>query len=236
MPEGLSPSEVGKEIAEHRARAAKNGPTAERKGHDRLITIVEATLLAVVAVLAAWSGFAAAKWGTESSLELAQASAARTQANRAAYQAADLRNFDSLTFNAWFTAYVAGNKNAMRVAEYRFRPEFMVAFQAWLRTHPFTNPNAPKGPTYMPQYRQPELALSRRLDASADRHYALGEEAGSNSDGYVRTTVYLATVLFLVGISGHFRFRVARLGLIGVGGVILVFASVLLIIAPKPPV
>ena len=236
MPEGLSQSEVGKEIAEHRARAAKNGPTAERKGHDRLITIVEATLLAVVAVLAAWSGFAAAKWGTESSLELAQASAARTQANRAAYQAADLRNFDSLTFNAWFTAYVAGNKNAMRVAEYRFRPEFMVAFQAWLRTHPFTNPNAPKGPTYMPEYRQPELALSRRLDASADHHYALGEEAGSNSDGYVRTTVYLATVLFLVGISGHFRFRVARLGLIGVGGVILVFASVLLIIAPKPPV
>lgn len=236
MPEGLSPSEVAKEIAEHRARAAEMGPTAERKGHDRLITIVEATLLAVVAVLAAWSGFAAAKWGTESSLELAQASAARTQANRAAYQAADLRNFDSLTFNAWFTAYVAGNKNAMRVAEYRFRPEFMVAFQAWLRTHPFTNPNAPKGPTYMPQYRQPELALSRRFDASADRHYALGEEAGSNSDGYVRTTVYLATVLFLVGISGHFRFRVARLGLIGVGGVILVFASVLLIIAPKPPV
>jgi hypothetical protein len=236
VPEGLSPSEVAKEIAEHRARAAEMGPTAERKGHDRLITIVEATLLAVVAVLAAWSGFAAAKWGTESSLELAQASAARTQANRAAYQAADLRNFDSLTFNAWFTAYVAGNKNAMRVAEYRFRPEFMVAFQAWLRTHPFTNPNAPKGPTYMPQYRQPELALSRRFDASADRHYALGEEAGSNSDGYVRTTVYLATVLFLVGISGHFRFRVARLGLIGVGGVILVFASVLLIIAPKPPV
>ena len=236
MPEGLSPSEVGKEIAEHRARAAKNGPAAEHKGRDRLITIVEAALLAVVAVLAAWSGFAAAKWGTESSLELAQASAARTQANRAAYQAADLRNFDSLTFNAWFTAYVARNKNAMRVAQYRFRPEFMVAFQAWLRTHPFTNPNAPKGPTYMPQYRQPELALSRRLDASADRHYALGEEAGSNSDGYVRTTVYLATVLFLVGISGHFSVRGARIGLIGVGGVILVFSSVLLIIAPKPPV
>ena len=235
MPEGLSPSEVGKEIAEHRARAEK-GPAAEATGRDRLITIVEAVLLAVVAVLAAWSGFAAAKWGTESSLQLAQASAARTQANRAAYQAADLRNFDSLTFNAWFTAYVAGNKKAIRVAEMRFRPNFLVAFNAWLKTHPFTNPNAPKGPTYMPQYVQPELALSRRLDASADDHYVLGEEAGSNSDGYVRTTVYLATVLFLVGISGHFRVRAARLGLIGVGGVILVFACVLLLLAPKPPV
>jgi len=242
VPEGLSPSEVGKEIAEHHKKAAEkaeeqaNGSATEAKGHDRLITIVEALLLAVVAVLAAWSGFAAAKWGTESSLQLAQASAARTQANRAAYQAADLRNFDSLTFNAWFTAYVAGNKTAMRVAEMRFRPNFLVAFDAWLKTHPFTSPNAPKGPTYMPEYIQPELAQSRRLDASADRHYAAGEEAGSNSDGYVRTTVYLATVLFLVGISGHFRVRAARLGLIGVGGVILVFASVLLILAPKPPV
>jgi hypothetical protein len=236
LPEGLSPNEVGKEIAEHRARAGEQDPTAEHVGRDRLITIVEAFLLAVVAVLAAWSGFAAAKWGTESSLQLAQASAARTQANRAAYQAADLRNFDSLTFNAWFTAYVAGNKNAMRVAEYRFRPEFLAAFDAWLKTHPFTNPQAPKGPTYMPQYVQPELAQSRRLDDSADHHYALGEEAGGNSDGYVRTTVYLATVLFLVGISGHFRVRAARLGLIGIGGVILAFSCVLLILAPKPPI
>jgi hypothetical protein len=242
VPEGLSPSEVGKEISEHRARAAegaekeKEGAAAERHGRDRVITIIEAILLAVVAVLAAWSGFAAAKWGTESSLQLAKASAARTEANRAAYQAADLRNFDSLTFNAWFTAYVAGNKNAMRVAEYRFRPDFLVAFNAWLKTHPFTNPNAPKGPTYMPEYRQPELARANRLDVVADGHYAAGEEAGGNSDGYVRTTVYLATVLFLVGISGHFRVRVARLGLIGVGGVILVFASVLLLLAPKPPV
>ena len=236
MPEGLSPSEVGKEIAEHRTRAADKGSAAEKARRDRLITIVEAVLLAVVAVLAAWSGFAAAKWGTESSLELAQASAARTQANRAAFQAAELRNFDASTFNTWFVAYVVHNKPAMRAAEGRFRPVFLNAFKAWIATHPFTNPHAPKGPTYMPQYRQPELALSARLDASADRHYALGEDAGSNSDGYVRTTVYLATVLFLVGISGHFAVRAARLGLIGIGGVILVFACVLLILAPKPPV
>ena len=238
MPEGLSPSEVGKEIAEHRKKAEEQeqGPAAEAKGRDRVITIIEALLLAVVAVLAAYSGFAAAKWGTESSLQLAKASAARTEANRAAYQAADLRNFDSLTFNAWFTAYVARNKTAIRVAEMRFRPVFLAAFDAWLKTHPFTNPNAPKGPTYMPQYHQPELVQANLLDARADSHYALGETAGGNSDGYVRTTVYLATVLFLVGISGHFRVRAARLGLIGVGGVILVFASVLLILAPKPPV
>ena len=90
--------------------------------------------------------------GTDASLQLAKASAARTEANRADLESFQLRNFDSLTFNAWFTAYVAGNKKAMRVAEMRFRPNFLVAFNAWLKTRPFTNPNAPKGPTYMPEY------------------------------------------------------------------------------------
>jgi hypothetical protein len=201
-----------------------------------VITIIEAVLLAVVAVLAAYSGFAAAKWGTESSLQLAKASAARTEANRADLESFQLKNFDSLTFNAWFTAYIAKNRSAMRVAEYRFRPVFLTAFNAWLKTHPFTNPHAPKGPTYMPQYVQPELALSNRLDVRADGYYAAGETAGGNADGYVRTTIYLATVLFLVGISGHFRVRAARTGLVVMGGLILAFACVLLILAPKPPV
>ena len=243
MPEGLSPSEVGKEIAEHRHKAEEEEEKeqgeesgTEAKGQERWLTITEAVLLAVVAILAAWSGFASAKWSTHSSLDLSKASAARTEANRAAYQAADLKNFDALTFNSWFTAYVANNKAAMRVAEGRFRPIFDTAFKAWLATHPFTNPNAPKGPTYMPQYKQPELVLSNTLDNRASNYYTLGEEAGSNADGYVRTTVYLATVMFLVGISGHFKVRAARIGLISIAGVILVFSVVSLIVAAKPPV
>ncbi len=88
----------------------------------------------------------------------------------------------------------------------------------------------------MPQYAQPELAQANLLDARADSYYALGETAGSNSDGYVRTTVYLASVLFLVGISGHFRVRAARTGLVAIGGVILTLSVVLLILAPRPPV
>ena len=241
MPEGLSPSEVGKEIAEHHKQAAEkdeeaNGSAVEAKGQDRRLIIVEALLLAVVAVLAAWSGFAAAKWSTHASLQLAKASAARTEANRADFEGFALRNFDSSTFEAWFSAYVAGNKAAERVAEMRFRPNFLVAFNAWLKTDPFTNPHAPKGPTYMPQYVQPELTQANSLNVRANNYYTLGEQAGTNADNYVRTTVFLATVLFLVGISGHFRVRAARIGLISVGGVILAFSVVLLILAPKPPV
>ena len=229
---GLSPSEVGKEIAEHRHRSAEHG---EATGADRCITIIEAILLAVVAVLAAYSGFASAKWGTESSLALARASAARTSASRANAEAQTNRNFDASTFNAWFTAYTVGNPQAMAIAEKRFRPEFEVAFKAWQATNPETNPDALPGPTYMAEYQQPEKAQAAELDARADDLYAEGARAGSRSDDYVRTTVFLASVLFLVGISGHFRVRAARYGLVAVGTAMLILAVTLLVLAPKPP-
>ena len=42
-----------------------------------------------------------------------------------------------------------------------------------------------------------------------------------HADRYVRITVFLATVLFLVGISGHFKLQAARYGLITTAIVIL---------------
>ena len=69
----------------------------------------------------------------------------------------------------------------------------------------------------MKEYKQPELVKANALDDKATELYAEGATDGSRADDYVRTTVFLATVLFLVGISGHFRVRVARYGLVGGG-------------------
>jgi hypothetical protein len=230
MPEGLSPTEVGREIEGHR----KETQSGEDEGSARVFTIIEAVMLAVVAVLAAWSGYASAKWGTESSLNLAKASAARTEANRADLTALSQKNFDSSTFDAWFTAYTLNNQSAMKIAVKRFSPQFLLAFNSWLATDPATNPNAPKGPTYMSDYVQPGLALSNRLDKEADSYYSMGETAAANSDNYVRTTIFLASVLFLVGISSHFRVRGARIALVIVGATMMTLAIALLAVAPKP--
>ena len=166
---------------------------------------------------------------------LAEASTARTKANRANLQAVDLRNFDSSTFEAWFTAYTVGNQQAMTLAERRFRPEFRVAFDAWRATKPETNPKAPKGPTYMPQYRQPGIRESNAFDAQADEAFAKGADAGVTADKYVRTTVFLASVLFLVGISTRFPLRGGRYALVGLGAVLLVISIVQLTQLSGPP-
>ena len=229
MPEGLSASEVGKEIAE---RAGEEHPQAR---WERLVSIAEAVLLSIVTLLAAWSGYAAAKWSTESRVGLAEAAATRAKANRAHLDATDVRNFDSSTFNAWFAAYVAHNHQAMALAEHRFRPGFRVAFEAWRATKPEKNPKAPRGPTYMPQYREPGLAKAKALDQQADKDFAAGEAAGETSDKYVRTTVVLASVLFLVGISTRFPIRGGRYALVALGAALLVVSIVLLTQLPGPP-
>jgi hypothetical protein len=231
MPEGLSADEVGKEIAGH----ASHGEGGAHDRRDRLVSITEAILLSIVALLAAWSGYAAAKWSTESRVGLAASSSARAKANRDFLKSIEVRNFDSSTFEAWFAAYTVGNQQAMALAERRFRPGFRVAFDAWRATKPETNPNAPRGPTYMPEYRQPGLREAADLDNQADEAFASGEDAGSKSDKYIRTTVFLASVLFLVGISTRFPLRGGRYALVGLGAVLLVISFVLLLQLPGPP-
>ncbi len=232
MPEGLSASEVGKEISAHRSHG---GASHEDASRDRLISIAEAVVLSLVAVLAAYSGFAAAKWGTESSVSLAKASALRTKANRADIEAIITRTLDSVSFNAWFSAFTAGNVRAERLAERRLRPGYRPAFDAWLRTDPLHNPNAPPGPAYMPQYVLPQATQSAAYDRAADAAFAKGAAAGATSDKYVRDTVFLATVLFLVGISSHFPVRHGRYALVGVGVLLLAFSVIQLLGLPSPP-
>jgi len=230
--EGLSASEVGKEIAEHRKH---HGSGDDESRAHRAMSIAEAVLLAVVALLAAWSGYAAAKWSTESRLELAHASALRIESSQADLDALEARNFDSSAFNAWFDAWLDDDQRAMALAERRFRPEFRVAFDAWMATDPMNNPDAPHGPTYMNEYAQADLEHSRDLADQAGEAFRQGSATGGTADDYVRVTVLLASVLFLVGISGQFRLRGARIGLISVGFVILAYCVVILSTLPKPP-
>jgi len=236
VPEGLSAAEVGKEIAEHRKHLEEHEAGAEGGSkHERRISILEALVLSIVAVLAAYSGFAAAKWGTESSLSLARASTLRAKASRADLEAIVTRTLDSTSFNTWFAAYTTHNLQAQRLAIRRLRPGYKPAFFAWLATDPAHNPNAPPGPGYMPQYVLPQDAQAKAYDKQADEEFATGSAAAATADKYIRDTVFLATVLFLVGISGHFKIRSARYGLVGVGVLLLVFSVTQLLGLPAPP-
>jgi hypothetical protein len=240
VAEGLSASEVGKEIAEHREHAehaeqAEHAEHSEHSKRDRWVSILEAVMLSVVALVAAWSGYSAAKWSSHASLSLAKASSTRGKANLATVQALQIRTLDSVSFNAVATAYEGHDPKAFALTVKRLRPGYRPAFQAWLATHPLKNPHAPPDPSYMPQYRIPQEAQARALNAQADAYFAEGEASDGTADKYVRLTVILAAVLFLIGIGSRFPVRVARYGLGAVAGVLLVVSLIQLLGLPGPP-
>ena len=197
--------------------------------------IGEAVLLALVTITAAWAGYSASRWGTESRVDIAQSSTQRNLATRDDLTALSLRDFDSSTFNAWFIALTLNSPQKEVIAERRFRPQFRVAFNAWMATNPLHNPNAPPGPTYMPQYKQPAQAQANALDSAADAKFDAGDQAALTSDNYVRITVFLAAVLFLVGIGSSFKLHSVRYALIAFGSVLLILSVVLILQQPGLP-
>ncbi len=235
MPEGLDPVEAGRKLQGHNHREDRRAADKAAERHSRMVQTGEALLLALVTIAAAWAGYAATKWGTASRVDIAQSSHLRTLATRAHLEALTARNFDSSTFNAWFTAFLVGDKQKEAVAIRRFRPGFRPAFDAWIATDPLNNPKAPPGPTYMPQYRPPEQAAANALDAQATAKFEQGTHDGEISDNYIRITVFLAAVLFLIGIGSTFRLHQIRYALITFGTALLVLAVVLIFHEPGLP-
>ena len=240
MAERFDPIEAGKKLHEHgneHGQGAGGGEEGRRDGsrHSRIVQICEAVLLALVTIAAAWAGYSAARWTTASRVEIAQSATLRNLATRASLNAISLRNFDASTFNAWFMAYTLGNRTKELVAERRFRPIFRVAFNAWMKTDPLHNRHAPPGPTYMPQYKLSAQHQVVVLDRKAGAKFAAGNHAGTVGDDYVRITVFLAAVLFLVGIGSSFKLFGIRYALIVFGTTLLILSIVLLARQPVTP-
>jgi hypothetical protein len=206
------------------------GPQSHRQ---EWIEIIEAVVLAAVAVLTAWSGYQAAKWDAESAESYAAASATTVQAQEQQTLAGQDHLYDVITFDSWIEARHRGEKDIAAVFERRFRPEYTVAYEAWIQTDPFHNPKAPPGPSFMPEYRSARLGRARELSAEARKQFERGVATRQTGDEYVRITVFLATVLLLTALAQRFKILGVRVGLLAVASVMLGFALYLIARFPR---
>jgi hypothetical protein len=81
----------------------------------------------------------------------------------------------------------------------------------------------------MPQYKLPAQAQAGALDNEASAKFGAGNNAALVSDNFVRITVFLATVLFLVGIGSSFKLNGVRYALIAFGSVLLIVSVALIL-------
>jgi hypothetical protein len=189
-----------------------------------IIEILEACGLSIVAVATAWCGYNAARWEGRQSLLYGTSSRLRVEAALAETEGGQQRLLDVVTFNTWIRLEETKNEKVASIYVRRFSPEYRTAFDAWLKTNPLTNPNAPMGPANMPEYRNHNLIQAAELNRQADDAFEQGTLARDNSDKYVRGTVLLATILFLIALAQRFKVHVVRLGLLAVAAIMMVYA------------
>jgi hypothetical protein len=197
------------------------------------LEILEAALLATVAIATAWSSYEAGIWSARQTKLYGISSRDRVLATQASTLSGQERLYDSSVFSSWLQATATGNRSLAQLYERRFRPAFRPAFTAWLATDPFHNRSAPAGPQLMPQYRNASEQRAAALNSQAGAHFNAGSDARSTSDRYLRVTLLLATVLFLTAIAQRFTTRAVRIGLLVVSAGILVLALVFIGTYPR---
>jgi len=231
MPEGNINAEVAEHLREH---SAHDEPEAHRPSKRRIetIEILEAILLAVVAIVTALSGYQAARWDGESAKEYATSSRLRTEAQSVALTANQTLIYNAGNFTAWLQAYDAGDKSLQDLLERRFTPEYKKAFDAWVAIDGMHDPTAPPGPRYMEEYEDPLTDKATELNKEASHAFDLGVSYRATAEKYVRITVVLAAVLFLIAIGQRFKIRGVRYAVNIVAGVFLFYSLYLFLIYP----
>jgi hypothetical protein len=210
----------------------KKQPLTTQQRIDRWFQVLTAILLGVVALATAWSGYQATRWAGEQSTLYAEASALRVESTRDSTLAGQLRLNDAISVNNWLNAYAQGNTNLAKIFQNRFSPQLQVAFEAWLATNPFNNPNALPGPLFMPQYKISLEEKANQLDAQAAATFDKGQAAKEQGDAYVLNTVFLATVLFLTAIAENFTWNWIRAVILAIALIMLLFGIYHLVIYP----
>ena len=217
------PEDVNLQVA-HDLSAREQQEAREKRRWEEFVEIVEVIILAIVAVATAWSGYQAARWDGRQAFLYGTSSRLHFEAESAETLGAEQQLQDVSTFNTWIQAVQRDDEELADLYVRRFSPEYRIAFDAWLETEPFTNPEAPAGPIFMPEYHNSDLERAAALNERAGDAFESGTAARETGDRYVRQTVLLATVLFLIAVAQRFTFRAVRIAASVVAGGLMVFA------------
>jgi hypothetical protein len=226
------PEDLNTQIAENLA-ADDGRSSAARARSDLIVEIAEAILLGIVAIATAWSGYQAARWDGRQAELYGRASTVRNQADQSFTLGGQQRLLDISTFNTWIEVTNEGHEELAALYERRFSPEFKVAFDAWIALEPLTNPDAPPGPSFMPEYENRLLERGAALNERSDRLFDAGTASRHRADEYIRITVVLASILFLLVLSQRFRIRRVRLAVLVLATCLMLYGLVTIVTFPR---
>jgi hypothetical protein len=177
----------------------------EKPNHKSWIEVFSALLLSFATLADAWCVYQSKVW---MGVQRSQGSAANVEDEDASMnklQAFQIRGLETTLFVRFAEAKGAGDERLARFLADRLSPSSKEALLAWWEANPRDNPNAPRTPFHMPQYKQPQLDEAAKHEQLAQEHQDLARQANRNADTYLLLTVVFTSVLFFGGISGTFE-------------------------------
>ena len=228
---GTDESAQASNLTQHQSKSFIDLPSRWDRW-EPLAEVIATLILALATLATAWSGYQSARWGGEQSTKFSQAGALRTESVRASTTAGQISQVDIGLFTNWVNAFAVDNQILADFYVDRFRPEFAVAFEAWLATDPRNNPEAPKSPFSMPEYTVSQAQEADRLEQESSKTFAEGGAANQTSDNYILNTVILASVLFLAGVQTRINSVPARMIIVILALLILAYGLVNIVSYP----
>ncbi len=85
----------------------------------------------------------------------------------------------------------------------------------------------------MPEYVNPQIEMGLELNERGDRVFDERTAARGRADDYIRTTVVLATVLFMLALSQRFKVLQIRVGVLVVAGGLMIYCLATIATFPR---
>lgn len=214
----------------------KSPPDGDEQGSAQSpsdwVGLLSIVLLSITAIVTAWTGFQASKWGGAMSISFTQAGAARLEASDLTAEADRWRSLQVNSFSEWLVAESEGDQERMDIISSRFQEPLKSAFPAWLATKPFKNPDATPSPFQMPQYRTELSDQAAATSVKADALFAEGLENNQRGDNYTILAVMGAVVLFFTAMSTRVKDKLLQWILLGTA--LAIFAGIVTLLLFYP--
>lgn len=195
--------------------------------------LVAVILLSITAIVTAWTGFQASKWGGAMSISFSQASTARIESTRLDDVVNRKQSIQVSLFGQWLTAYQGGDEELADFLEERFPEPLATAFPVWLDSQPLKNPDAAATPFELEEYAIPEAAEAAAAEERAGEKFDEALRNNQRGDNYTVLTIAFAAILFFGAMAGRMKGARAQWAFLAVGAVGFVVCSGLLLFYPK---
>ena len=199
----------------------------------RRMDLLSAVVMAAATVATAYSAYQSSLWNGEQNRHEARSATAVVRTSKLTNLAMQKTTVHVNLFVHWVATT---NRGEQRTADFlfsRFPEPLKAAAEAWRATNPFENASAPASPFDMPQYVLRERTDADRWEQVAQDESTAAENAGALGNRYLLFTIIYASVLFLAGISGKFKWPAIDQTVLAMGALTLLVGVAIKIALPR---